>query len=261
MITNFNEQLWFDFDLEIAVLLENLSQWVRFNATKENPEHRNYRAGRYWSFDSYKELAKRFQGWSAQTIRRIIKRASDAGLIIIGNFNQKKYDNTNWYTLSDAALDYFPKIKSLYEIPLIETDNQPVEIDKPIPEALNSLSIITNNNTNSRSKTVKGNELLQELIGVYRNVFPNNPQPHEKLISTSLEKTLRTLIKRWPEADPNGEKLTVDAFRRYMIGLKSLAPRFALGEYLTLDGNKKKNGLETFARWNTFVKFLEGQYS
>ena len=46
MITGFNEQLWIDFDLEIAVFLENLAAWLRINASKDNEARRNYHEGR-----------------------------------------------------------------------------------------------------------------------------------------------------------------------------------------------------------------------
>jgi hypothetical protein len=102
---------------------------------------------------------------------------------------------------------------------------------------------------------------LRELIEVYRQTFPDNPQPHKTLISTSLQRTLSSLVQHWPRIDPNGNPITVAAFRNYLSMLKSNAPKFSLGEYLTPDGNKKKNNLETFARFNTVVKFLENAYS
>lgn len=316
MITNFSEQLWIDFDIEIAVFLENLVSWVRYNASKDKIEHRNFHEGRYWSYDTYKELSKRFPGWSDQVIRRIIKRAIDADLVIIGHFNKKKYDNTNWYSLSDKALKYFPQLHELFSYSLVEIDNTLVEIDKPIPEDLNSLSKNTNNSSSSgksdyssnhkkghlegledvdgtgfapksdycdnqiennsilTKSSQKGDNVTQQgklsksgkvelmaLIDIYREEFPNNPQPHKTLISTSLEKVLRTLIKRWPEADPKHRSISLDAFRQYLNALKTLSPKFALQEYETASGTRKKNGLETFARWNTLVKFLENQYS
>ena len=107
----------------------------------------------------------------------------------------------------------------------------------------------------------KPNCELMELINIYRTVFPDNPQPHKKVIATSLRKTLQSLIKQWPELDPNGKQISYEAFRRYLEMLKSTAPKFALGQYQTADGNWKKNGLETFCRLNTIVKFLEGSYS
>jgi hypothetical protein len=102
---------------------------------------------------------------------------------------------------------------------------------------------------------------LRELIEIYREEFPDNPQPHKRLISTSLQKTMKTFIKRWPEADPGQRPLDLAAFRKYLLALKTYAPKFALSEYETKDGNRKKNGLETFCRWNTLVKFLEEAYS
>ncbi len=104
-------------------------------------------------------------------------------------------------------------------------------------------------------------EALMQYIDVYREIFPNNPQPHKRVIATSLQKTLSTLIKRWPELDPEGKPLTVESFTRYLSLLKTTAPKFSLGEYVTDDGNRRKNSLETFCRWNTIVKFLENQYS
>jgi hypothetical protein len=268
MITNFNEQLWIDFDLEIAVFLENLVSWVRFNATKDKPEQRNFHDGRYWSYNSYPEFAKLFSGWSSKTMRTIIARCVKHELILVGNFNKKKYDNTNWYTLSDKALAYFPIAASKLmpdssvdsNIPVQQSDtpaqsgSTPDQTGRPIPLKPNSLRDITNSN----SKIL---ELMRGMIDVYKELFPNNPQPHQKLISTSLEKVLRGLIKRWPEADPNGNALDIPAFRRYLEYLRSAAPKFSLGEYETSNGNFKKNGLETFARWNTLVKTLEGAYS
>ncbi len=103
--------------------------------------------------------------------------------------------------------------------------------------------------------------ILKEMIEAYRETFPDNPQPHPKVISTSLEKTMLTLIKRWPEIEPNGNPLTADGFTRYLAMLKLDAPKFSLGTYLTQDGARKKNNLETFCRWNTVVKYFEGAYS
>lgn len=131
----------------------------------------------------------------------------------------------------------------------------------------NNINIITNSESCDSSVAAKkvnkknDQELLWEMIAVYRETFPDNPQPHQKLISTSLKKTLQTLIKRWPEADPQGNALTIAAFRRYLTLLRENAPNFSLNAYVTSDGNKKKNNMETFCRWNTFVKFLENQYS
>lgn len=271
MNLNLNEQLLRDTkDAHICIFIANLAAWLRTNIDKEKYEQRNIREGQCWSYNSIKDFKNYFDFWSIKNIRTIIKHCEQQGLIIISNFNKHKYDKTSWYTLTDKALQYYPILKEKIHtrassIPintdLSETANGKSGNGKPIPENLNSLSSsITTNTTISGSKS-KSVELMQDLIAVYRQEFPNNPQPHPRVIATSLHKTLQTLIKGWPGLDPQGKKLEVDAFRRYLSLLRTSAPKFSLGEYTTKDGNKKKNGMETFCRWNTVIKFLEGAYS
>ena len=58
MITNINEQLWIDFDLEVEFFLRTLVGWIIYNSRKDNPEHRNFHNGKYWSFNSYPEFSR-----------------------------------------------------------------------------------------------------------------------------------------------------------------------------------------------------------
>ena len=143
MNTSFNEKLWIDYDLEIAVFLQNIAGWIRYNISKDDPNKRNLHDGRYWSYNSNTELSKQFLGWSGQTIRRIIKRAIDANLLIKGNFNKKKYDNTSWYALSDKGIEYFPllAVSDLYTP--VGIDSTPVGIDRPIPQVLNHKDLLS----------------------------------------------------------------------------------------------------------------------
>ncbi len=271
MNTNFSEQLWIDFDLEVEFFLRHIVGWISYNAKKDNPDHRNFQEGQYWSYNSYPEYAKLLPGFSIKQMRTITGRAIKYGLLKVGNFNKKKYDNTNWYTLTVKGWGYYEReAKKLYPDWFADSakpddelntpaqmGSDPAQTGRPIPKELNSLR---ENTTNSSSK-VKVEDTMRELIQVYREEFPNNPQPFKDLISTSLEKVLSGLIKRWPEADPEKRPISAQAFRNYLQFLKSSAPQFALGEYETTSGKRKKNNLETFARWNTFVKCLEGAYS
>jgi hypothetical protein len=265
MNLNLNEQLLRDTkDAHICIFIANLASWLRYNAAKEKPADRNYHEGRYWSYNSIKDFQKYFDFWSVKNIRTIIKHCEAAGLILISNFNKHRYDQTLWYSLTDKALEYYPTLKEIFCTVLPDAANGNVGNGKPIPENTTTCSnnTITTNSSSSTSKAKEKNlNIMREMIDVYRETFPNNPQPHPTLIATSLQKTLQTLIKRWPEADPNGKALDIPAFRRYLIAMRDYAPGFSLNEYTTKDGNKKKNNMETFCRWNTLVKFLENQYS
>jgi len=259
------EQLWIDFGLDSAVFLDYIAHWLHLNSSNKQP--RNFYDGRYWTYNTLDTFHSIFPGWSRDTIRGIIRKCVKNGLLIVSNFNKKKYDRTCWYSLSDLAIQYYPKLSNLIQ----QTPDNPGgvscgdfatpsgETTTPIPNTSTTSS--NNTITTTSSSKLKVPELMRELIQVYREEFPNNPQPHKTLLSTSLERVLRNLIKRWPEADPNKNALTPESFRLYMIALKEYAPKFALGEYETKQGTSKKNGLITFCRWDNFVKFLENQYS
>lgn len=263
MITNFDEQLAIDFDVESAIFIQSLAQWTRRNAANNH----NFHEGRYWTYNTYDALTKIFPYWSKKQIERLTLKCINHGLMLKGNFNQKKYDKTCWYSMTDKALMYFPYLSTLITSqssdPTPEIGNATPEIGLAIPEHTTTSSINTNTTTSSsKSKSkAKPQELMREMIAVYREVFPNNPQPHAVGISTTLQKTLQTLIKRWPELDPAGNALDIPSFRKYLQLLRETAPKFSLGEYVTKDGNKKKNKMETFCRWNTLVNFLENTYS
>lgn len=265
------EQLWIDFGLDYAVFLDYIAHWLHVNSKNKQP--RNFHDGRYWTYNTLDTLHSLFPGWSRDTIRGIIRKCVKNGLLIVSNFNKKKYDRTCWYTLSDLGLKYYPKLSHLIQ----EQPDNPGGVscgDLTTPSG-QSTTPIPNNSTTCSNNTITTSDsaaapltkrqetvaLMLAMIAVYREVFPDNPQPHPRLIATSLQKTLQALINRWPEADPEGRPLTIAMFERYLTGLKELAPKFSLGEYTTADGNKKKNNMETFCRWNTLVKFLENQYS
>jgi hypothetical protein len=263
------EQLWIDFGLDSAVFLDYVAHWLHLNSCNKQP--RNYHEGRYWTYNTHEALHSIFPGWPPETIRNIVRKCVKKGLLMVGNFNKKKYDRTNWYSLTDLALQYYPKLSHLIQQspdnPSPDSSGKSTAASgkstAAIPKTLTTCSnntITTNSGSNSKSKA-KPNELMRELIEVYRQEFPNNPQPHPRVIATSLQKTLQTLIKKWPELDPDGNPLTRETFQRYLHLLRTTAPKFSLGEYETQNGNRKKNSLETFSRWNTVVKFLENQYS
>lgn len=257
-----NEQLMHDTkDANLCIFIANLASWLRTNAGKLHKplSDRNFHEGRYWSYNSIQGFVKFFGFWSTQNIKTIIKKGIAEGLIITNTFNRKKFDNTLWYSLTDKGLEYYPHLRDITLNTLVRSNKRLVRSNNAIPELPTACS--NNTITTTSSSTSKSTELMRELIDVYRETFPDNPQPHPKLIATSLHKTLQTLIKRWPEADPGGKPLDISAFRRYLIALRQVAPKFALGEYVTKDGNRKKNSMETFCRWNTFVKFLENSYT
>jgi len=66
----------------------------------------NWRDGRYWTYQSLNDLHDNyFPWWSRETINRTIKKLLRMKLIVIGNYNNHKYDRTRWFGLNYANCD------------------------------------------------------------------------------------------------------------------------------------------------------------
>jgi DnaD/phage-associated family protein len=92
--------------LNESIILQQLHYWLeRSNHVYE---------GHKWVYNTYEEWQEQFPFWSVSTIRRIITKLEEKGLIIVGNFNKSKIDKTKWY-----RIDY-DKMNALSE-PKVET--------------------------------------------------------------------------------------------------------------------------------------------
>ena len=83
-----------------AIILAQLHYWIE----KNKQQGVNYRDGRTWVFQTYKEWNEQFIFWCERAIINIIYRLEKRGYVIAGNYNKKKYDNTKWYTIAYEKL-------------------------------------------------------------------------------------------------------------------------------------------------------------
>ena len=86
-----------------AIILNHLIYWITHNSMK----NKNYHDGRYWTFNSVRELTKQFPYFSESQVGRYIRSLITQGVIITGNYNRHSYDRTRWYALKDQ--EYFLK--------------------------------------------------------------------------------------------------------------------------------------------------------
>jgi len=100
---SFNTQIATLYDVNQAIMLENLYFWVSKN--KANGKHLH--DGYYWTYNSATAFQELFPYWTARQIEGILKKLKDNGLVISGNYNSNKFDKTNWYTLTDKALNMY----------------------------------------------------------------------------------------------------------------------------------------------------------
>ena len=91
------------YGFEEAVFLDSIIFWYRTNKA----ENRNFRDGRWWTYNSIKAFEEVFPWWSAKQIRRIAGSCREQGALIAGEFNKDRRDRSLWYTPGDELLKLY----------------------------------------------------------------------------------------------------------------------------------------------------------
>lgn len=91
------------YGLEEAIFLDTIVHWYRVNRA----EGRNFRDGRWWTYNTVKAYDALFPWWSQKQIRRIIESCKSKGALLTGDYNQDRRDRTVWYSPSDEALELY----------------------------------------------------------------------------------------------------------------------------------------------------------
>lgn len=79
-----------------AILLYNLRYWLR-----KNKANGKIKDGRVWTFNSIKAWQELFPYLSERQIQYALQKLEKKNVIIIGNYNQKNFDRTKWYSINE----------------------------------------------------------------------------------------------------------------------------------------------------------------
>lgn len=96
------------YGLEEAIFLDAIVYWYRANRAND----RNFRDGRWWTYNSVKALEELFPWWNAGQLRRIIARCREKGALLAGDYNEDRRDRTAWYTPSDELLELYGELET-----------------------------------------------------------------------------------------------------------------------------------------------------
>ncbi|MDY7965424.1 DnaD domain-containing protein [Bacillus thuringiensis] len=83
--------------LNEAIFLQQVHYWLN--------KSKNFYDGYHWVYNTYDEWLKQFPFWSSATLRRIINKLEKKGLLIKGNYNKLKIDQTKWYRIDYDLLE------------------------------------------------------------------------------------------------------------------------------------------------------------
>lgn len=92
-----------EYGLEESIFLDSIIFWWRNNRANG----RNFRDGRYWTYNTIKALAEQFPWWSEKQVRRIAESCRNQGALVTGEYNEDGRDRTIWYSPSDALLELY----------------------------------------------------------------------------------------------------------------------------------------------------------
>lgn len=178
-----------EFGTDSAIILSNIEFWQSTNEANKI----NFYDGVYWTYNSVEAFNTSFNYLTYAQIRRCLDKLIDAGILIVGNYNNSAYDRTKWY----SSIRLKKEDKTIYknkEIHLSELTNEIVEINEPIPYS---------------KPNVKPNK--KENIQKIENPFKNwSLEDFVKSITdenkTSLPKSeLKQFYDYWREKDPKGK--------------------------------------------------------
>lgn len=163
MTFHFQSELAEKYGVDGSIVLESLWFWIAKN--KANDKH--FHDGRYWTYNSTKAFSEIFPFWTERQIERILKRLEESGAIFTGNYNQRQYDRTKWYALSDS-------IASICQnggIHFTECVNGITQMVEPIPVTIpvNNTPIVPTGDDDTVSKKTNP---MQERFSEFWKAYP-----------------------------------------------------------------------------------------
>lgn len=120
-------------DVDLAIMLQFFINTI----SAHKRLGRNDKEGRTWNFCSRHELTSYFPYWNEDKIKRKLKNLIDAGILMVGNFNKRQWDKTNWYAFVDEAkwgISNIPYVGRNRPMDRAESPNGLGDSAQPIPQ-------------------------------------------------------------------------------------------------------------------------------
>jgi predicted DNA-binding transcriptional regulator len=97
-----------------------------------------------------------------------------------------------------------------------------------------------------------------EIVKIYHAELPENPGI--KVVDWKLSKQLQKMRRDWPKYSSSGQSFSLEAFREFLIGLKTYQPGF-LKPYQSESGRTIQNNLRNITRETNLAKIVNGEFN
>lgn len=145
---------------DAAIILSNLEFWQEANKANK----RNFREGRYWTYNSVSAFEELFPYLSASKIKTCIKKLKDAGYIVAGSFNKHSYDKTKWYSVN-SPIHWLKLANGKSELANgVAKTSQPIPNDKQQIVNTNKKTHIVNTNSKQKIFQIFENEGVEATV-------------------------------------------------------------------------------------------------
>jgi len=164
------------YGVEEAIIIENIAFWIKKNIS--NNKH-NY-DGYYWTYNSCKSFSELFPYIKADKINRILNKLIEKKVLIVGNYNKYKYDQTRWYSIIDTSI--MKKFKLEYE----KIDNRILNNSEPIPDINTDINTYINTADESATNTtdveyIEPKSEYKQKVECYNNFLLRNNYNQETI--------------------------------------------------------------------------------
>lgn len=204
------------YGMAAAHILEHIQFWVLENKANE----RNFRDGRYWTYNSVKAYARIFPYLSEKVIRNSLNKLVDEGILLKGNYNEDVLDRTLWYTFTDYGCELFEIGKFCNDVPegqmgensdFTQKDKSEVDLSQKGKSAENPIlpegQIVINSDFTQRANAKTSDFTLRDKC---LNIYNNN----------TLNTHITNINKQERKKDsPNKDSEDEDSIYREAVGI------------------------------------------
>ncbi|MDT3416145.1 DnaD/phage-associated family protein [Brevibacillus aydinogluensis] len=202
--------------LNEAIFLQQLHYWLQKSTHRYD--------GRAWVYNTYQGWQEQFPFWGVNTIRRIIEKLEQTGVILTGNYNQSKIDKTKWYSIDYDKLEELTTAQNgQIDCEKSQTTAQSGQMDSPkwadeLPKMGRPIPEITTETTTEKedeeeeARANKPNPFLtyEQNIGVITPVIAEDisqwldggffDEPHE-IVTEAIKTAVRNGARKWNYAN------------------------------------------------------------
>jgi hypothetical protein len=180
--------------IEQAIVLNHIGYWI----AKNKASGINFHKKRTWTYMTYQQLSDYFWYMKPNTVRYAIENLVKNGWLIKDYFNEKLYDKTGWYALSEATVKFYSGSdeKSLEKITMTTVKNY-----NAIPNTIKENNSNTLNNSNTIIKGSAEKE-FKEMTEIWFEWFEKNFKRKPQFNGT-CGKNLKSIAKKITSLKPD----------------------------------------------------------